>query len=218
MSDATRSILETLRAQTQGAVAIVTGRDIHTIDDFLSPLRLPVAGVHGLTRRDANGHVHANDAHIATLERVHALVTRQIERETGLFIERKTASLALHYRARPDLAAMCADLMDDALAQAEGLVLRRGKMVLELTGGHASKGTAIAAFADEPPFAGRTPIFAGDDVTDEDGFIAINALQGLSIKVGAGATAARFRATGTGELLAWLRATAESWGRQERHD
>ncbi len=218
VSQATRAALGALRAATQGAVAIVTGRDIHTIDDFLSPLRLPVAGVHGLTRRDANGRVHTSDTHAATLERVHASIARRIAGEAGLIIERKTASLALHYRARADLETACADLMDEALAHADGLVLRRGKMVLELTAGHADKGTAIVAFLGEVPFAGRTPVFAGDDVTDEDAFAAINARGGISIKVGAGPTSARYRTQGPRELLTWLQEAADKWGMEGMHE
>lgn len=212
VSDATRNVLGALSKATQGAVAIITGRDIHTIDDFLNPLRLPIAGVHGLTRRDANGQIHLPTKHAATLDRVHASIERRVTGQAGLLIERKTASLALHYRSRPELETMCADLIDEALAQTDGLVLRRGKMVLEVTAGHADKGSAVVAFLGEAPFAGRTPVFAGDDVTDEDAFAAINACGGISIKVGGGATSARYRTGGPRTLLAWLVRTADTWG------
>ena len=61
VTDATRTALTALRHSMQGAVAIITGRDIAAIDQFLTPVQLPVAGVHGLTRRDATGTMHNPD-------------------------------------------------------------------------------------------------------------------------------------------------------------
>lgn len=67
------------------------------------------------------------------------------------------------------------------------------------------KGSAILQLMQEPPSAGRTPIFAGDDVTDEDGLVAVNGLDGVSIRVGDGRdTAASYRVGSVTELLAWL--------------
>lgn len=60
----------------------------------------------------------------------------------------------------------------------------------------------------EPPFAGRMPVFVGDDLTDEDGFAAVNALGGYSVRVGADQpehTAARHRFGSVSAVIAWLR-------------
>jgi trehalose 6-phosphate phosphatase len=84
------------------------------------------------------------------------------------------------------------------------LKLLRGKMVLEIKPLDGDKGTAIAAFMTEPPFAGRTPVFVGDDVTDEDGFLAVNALGGVSVKVNAGPSSAGYRLPDTDAVIDWL--------------
>ena len=99
--------------------------------------------------------------------------------------------------------------MEDAAGALPQTVLTRGKMVIETRFHTATKGTAVNDFLQELPFRGRVPFFAGDDVTDEDAFAAVNALEGISIKVGPGDTVARFRASSVGEFLGWLQATAE---------
>jgi trehalose 6-phosphate phosphatase len=56
----------------------------------------------------------------------------------------------------------------------------------------------------EDPFAGRLPVFVGDDSTDEHGFDAVERLGGWSIKVGPGRTAARFRLQDPNAVRRWL--------------
>jgi trehalose 6-phosphate phosphatase len=62
---------------------------------------------------------------------------------------------------------------------------------------------------NESPFRGRTPVFIGDDVTDEAGFAVVNALDGVSIKVEAGETTARWRLRGVDAVLEWLERSLE---------
>jgi len=80
--------------------------------------------------------------------------------------------------------------MQQAVDASPGITLLRGKMVAEAKPGGASKGRAIEDFLAEAPFQGRRPVFIGDDVTDEAGFLAVQRLGGVGIKVGDGATAA----------------------------
>src|SRR5205085_7296112 len=105
-------------------------------------------------------------------------------------VEGKRGSVALHYRAAPHHEALCVEAMQAAVAKSPGLTLLRGKMVVEAKPSGASKGRAIEAFLREPPFAGRTPLFIGDDITDEVGFSAVQRAGGLGIKVGEGNTVA----------------------------
>ena len=77
-------------------------------------------------------------------------------------------------------------------------------MVCEIRLQGNDKGGVIETFLEERPFKGRTPIFVGDDVTDEPGFVAVNARGGVSIKIGDDPTAAKYRAANIQELRHWL--------------
>jgi trehalose 6-phosphate phosphatase len=110
-----------------------------------------------------------------------------------LRLEAKRGSLALHYRQAPQLEALCLDTLRAAVEASPGLTLMRGKMVVEAKPGGASKGLAIDAFMHEAPFAGRQPVFMGDDFTDEVGFTVVQGRGGMGVKVGGGASAAWHR-------------------------
>lgn len=193
-----------------GALAIVSGRKIDDIDHFLAPLVLPVAGIHGMIRRDAEGRLHQSGYD----EKVQALLAHRLQAivdiHDGLLLEQKPGSLAMHYRKRPDLESVCRNAMHSALeelgAKAQSYHLMSGKMVLEARASASTKASAIADYLGEVPFFGRRPVFAGDDVTDEDGFAEINDRGGLSIKVGNGETRATCRAHDIQAFQDWLHA------------
>lgn len=209
LGEATRAALVILSEQLGGALAIITGREIAAIDGFLDPLRLPVAGVHGLARRNASGHFSPAPDNAEFVEEAVERLRPLVDSEDGLMLERKAGSLALHYRARPELEAACLAAFEGAVNGTPGIELKRGKMVLEAKPAGTDKGTALIDFMSEQPFAGRTPVFAGDDVTDEDAFRQVNALEGISIKVGNGPTLAQYRADTTADFLSWLEKSAE---------
>jgi len=185
------SLVPTLAALQQylgGAMAVVSGRPIHEIDQFLAPLHLPVAGVHGAERRSAAGAMDRLPPQ--PLQAVEEAARALAARHPALLVEHKSTSLALHYRQAPELEALCLQVMEQAVDRSPGLTLLRGKMVVEAKPGGTHKGGAIEAFLREPPFAGRTPVFVGDDVTDEAGFAVVQRLGGLGVKVGEGPTVA----------------------------
>lgn len=200
----TLAALDRLNERLSGAIAIVTGRPIEQIDAIVAPLTLPVAGVHGMMRRGRDGTVHTTQHDADLFSRAQAKLTGLHLRLADTMIEVKPGSVALHYRRRPDLAETIADEVHALLAGLSGLDILHGKMVVEVKSGHAHKGDAIRAFMGEEPFAGRTPVFVGDDVTDEFGFAAVNDLNGISIKVGDGPTAARWRIGDPQSFRRWL--------------
>ncbi|HWT34908.1 MAG TPA: trehalose-phosphatase, partial [Paraburkholderia sp.] len=96
------ALLAELRRLTNGAVAIVSGRGIDSIDQFLGMPDLPIAGLHGAERRDANGdtqRVGFNDDRLLRMEQILADV---VNANPGMLLEIKGAALALHYRNAPE--------------------------------------------------------------------------------------------------------------------
>ena len=203
-----RPVLAACAGAFGGAVALVSGRPIAALDALLDPLRLPAAGLHGLERRLPDGTVehaaHRGPGLPGLRTRLEALV-----REDGrLLLEDKESSLALHFRRAPERERAMRALVADAAPRHDGYEVLHGKMVVEVKPAHANKGDAIARYLETPPFAGRRPVFAGDDVTDEDGFDAVNRLGGISVKVGAGESRAACRVPDADALLDWLAAVA----------
>lgn len=205
------ALLSEASALLDGALALVSGRDLADIDRIVAPLRLPAAGGHGAAFRPqgdaaavsilAHGPAH------------HALTAPFADPPThdGVRIERKAHSTAFHYRGRPDARPAALALAERLLAKlGDGWRLLPGKDVFETLPTCADKGVAVARFLESSPFAGRRPIFIGDDVTDEGGFAAVNARDGLSIRIGPpnADSRAAFRLDSPQALRRWL---ANAW-------
>ena len=162
-----RSVLAACAEALDGAVALVSGRPIAALDALLDPLRLPAAGLHGLERRLPDGAVeHAAPAHHGPgLSGLRARLEALVREDGRLLLEDKEASLALHFRRAPERERALRALVADAAPRHDGYEILHGKMVVEVKPAHANKGDAIAHYLKAPPFAGRRPVFAGDDVT-----------------------------------------------------
>ena len=207
-----RPALAALHKRLDGAVALVSGRSLGTLDALLAPPRLPASGLHGLERRHGrkrNAAPRVPDA----MALVRSDAATIAARHPGAVVEDKGAALALHWRAAPNASAEFQAFAHAALPRLPGYRLQPGKDVLELrpagrAGGRADKGAAILEFMEEAPFLGRQPVFAGDDATDEAGFAAVNAHGGVSVLVGPPrASAAHFSLAGPAEVHAWIGAT-----------
>lgn len=197
--------LSALHRLLDGALAIVTGRRESDIDGFLAPLVLPLASEHGAQYRFGDGSRPAIEA--PELGPVLQAAEQLAAQHPGLLVEIKRASVALHFRQAPHLEKLCRQTLERPMRGLTGLELLNGKCVYEVKPAGIHKGQAIAAFMGQPPFAGRTPVFVGDDVTDEAGFARVMALGGLAIKVGEGPTHAQFRCMTPAALRGWLSAS-----------
>lgn len=203
--DVLRKALEDLAMRLDGALALVSGRPLATLDTLFAPLRLPAAGLHGLERTGADGRLIEAPAPAPLLAKVRQDARRIADRHPGALVEDKGAALALHWRTAPDAADDLRAFAAAALPWLQGYRVQPGDHVVELRPASADKGDAIAAFLEEAPFKGRRPVFAGDDLTDEHGFEVVNAREGLSVLVGGRkGSAARFGLRDPDDVRAWL--------------
>jgi trehalose 6-phosphate phosphatase len=204
---ALRNTLQLAAKREDGALALVSGRTIAELDLLFAPLLLPGAGLHGAEMRDPAGNLTRPGTDSRLLDPARELLGELVAHYKGLLLEDKGSAVAIHFRQAPQHERAAMEVMGGLAEQLrDKFVLRDGKCVLELTPRGFSKRGAIEAFMRLPPFAGRTPVFIGDDVTDEDGFEAVNALGGYSVRVGdLAATAAKFRFSSVSTVIAWLR-------------
>lgn len=200
---------------TDGAVAVVSGRALSDLDRRLALPALPMAGQHGLERRDSRGRLHRHGGPAVGGDIVSGRLLPLISKYPGLRLENKGASVALHYRQAPQLGSYLHRIARQTARELGGLQLQSGKRVVEIKPGGYDKGGAIEEFLAEPPFAGRRPVFIGDDLTDEHGFAVVNSRGGISIKVGPGRSAATYRLPNVAAVLDWLGQAVEQPARQE---
>lgn len=196
-------LLFALDAQLGGRVAVLTGRGLADADRILGARLACVSGVHGLERRGVDRRLHRADPPPALEEARAAFQAFQREHPT-VVLEDKGLGVVLHYRTDPTLAEAVERFAAELNARL-GLQLQPGLMMVELRTPGGGKGDALRAYMAEAPFTGAVPVFVGDDLTDEHGFEAAEALGGFGIIVGPREpTAARFRLADVTAVRAWL--------------
>jgi trehalose 6-phosphate phosphatase len=185
-------MLQRLRDRLGGSLALVSGRTIGLLDKALAPVRFDAAGMHGLEIRRGDLEVLCTpEGRPVFRKAVHRLL-EELGALPGVLIEDKIHTCAVHWRAAPQFHAQVIQALNDRLAELGGSYrLQLGKAVAEILPVESNKGEAIGAFMRHAPYLGKTPLFIGDDVTDEHGFEIVNALGGMSVHVGLGSTAAK---------------------------
>jgi len=198
-------LLEHLNAGLAGRLAVVTGRTLADVDRILEGRITCVAAVHGLVRRNCDGSLQEPPPHPRLGRAIQALHDFA-GRDSGLIVEEKGASVALHFRLARQHAGD-ARALARRLAAETGLALQDGDMVEELRTPGPTKGDSIRAFMQDRLFTGADPVFVGDDITDEHGFEEVVRLGGFGVLVGPPrATHARYALAGVDAVMAWLEA------------
>ncbi len=183
-----------------GAIAIVTGRRLESLDAHLDPLRLRGSGIHGAQlRRDRD--FPATEPPV--LENIAERLLARFAGDPAIVIENKGAAVAVHYRNAPERGNEVREALFRCIG-GDGLEVIAGKCVFEVRRGGQGKDAAIRELMRGAPFLDRLPVFVGDDLTDEDGIREVQARGGVGIKVGEDATAARWRLANPSAVREWL--------------
>ena len=194
--------LHSLSDELDGRLALVSGRAIVDLEKHLGSLWLARAGSHGSDCRLADGTSLGDppqELSSSALEEIAEFAAKAL-----FSLEDKPHGAALHYRHDPSLESKGLDFATK-FADKHLLDVKRGKCVIELVAPGANKGSAVESFMKAKPFAGSTPIFVGDDVTDEDGFAAAARLGGFGILIGErNQTAARYGLADPANVKQWL--------------
>lgn len=194
------ALLDELRQRLNGAVAVVSGRPLADLARLLPDCPVPLVAEHGAVFRlppefpPMPLHRHAVPGAMA------AQVRQQVSGLAGVLLEEKQSCLTVHFRLAPEQEPAVRSILEQAARRWPGFRIAGAKMALELRPRGLDKGTAVRQLIRHPPFRGRTPVFIGDDITDEDGIRACLLLGGRGLRVpgdfGGGPAAVR----------AWLKA------------
>jgi len=202
-----RNTLQLSSRREQGALALLSGRSLDDLDELFSPYVFPASGKHGLEVRLPSGKVICPEIDPSVLNGARRWLGILQNENPGLLLEDKGIALTMHCRLAPRLAPEVEMVMNEMCAElGERFVVRPGKCVYELMPRGFDERSAIQLLMKEREFVGRTPVFVGDDPTDEVGFLAVNEMGGHSIRVGnLEDTAAQYRFSSVSTVVAWLR-------------
>tara|TARA_B100000949_G_C14278569_1_gene450737 strand:+ start:2043 stop:2849 length:807 start_codon:yes stop_codon:yes gene_type:complete len=187
-----------------GAVAIVSGRNLDDVAHYVGDYKGVISGGHGTELRiegEVERHKLPDPEH---LEHIKAAVAEFAVIDPRVILEEKTYGIVLHFRQNPEMEFKARKFAECLLEGRDDFELQPAKMALEIKPKNISKAAAIEKIMLAPAFFGRTPIYVGDDATDETAFAYVNEQDGISIKIGDGPTAARYRTESPASFKKWL--------------
>ena len=204
-SSALLALLHKLHTATAGALALVSGHALDDLDQLFDRPRWAAIGMHGLELRRASGAFRRPTVPLAQQAHMHREVFALAVRFEGVQVEDKQQTVALHCRHQPVQLTCLHEAASKLVNKLPGYQLQPGNPVLEFKPAGMDKGRAVMELLQHEPFAGRVPVYLGDDLTDEHAFDAVNRRHGLSIRVGAREPcAAHFTRPDPAATEAWL--------------
>ena len=204
--------LRQLAAMPDTHVAVISGRALR---DLAALSRLPeeihLVGSHG-TEFDVGFADDLSPEQRDLRDHVLGELNDLARRDHGFIVEPKPAGVAFHYRkAEPEIAAVAVEDVLSGPGAQDGVHVKTGKMVVELSVLDLNKGDALDRLRTD--VSAEAVIFAGDDVTDEDAFARLTGPD-LGLKVGPGPTLATGRLDdpqSVAQMLALLAERRRAW-------
>jgi trehalose 6-phosphate phosphatase len=207
------ALLQALHDRLDGALALVSGRGVKDLDRLFDAPPWAMAGLHGYELRYDDGRHRELAADPDDQARMRAAVQALADRLDGVQLEDKQHAMALHCRRAPDRLPALRAAAEAVAAELPGYELQPGNLVMEFKPTGMDKGRAVDELMRQPPFAGRTPVYLGDDLTDEHAFDAVNRAGGTSVRVGQREpTRARFTLPSPAAVQAWLERVRDAPG------
>ncbi|WP_426702221.1 trehalose-phosphatase [Rhodanobacter sp. Col0626] len=205
VSSSLLSLLHALHRALDGALALVSGRELDQLDRMFGHPRWAAAGLHGLQLRHADGNCRDFNVPAAQQMQMRHAIHALSDRFDGVQLEDKQSAIALHCRRAPEQLPALREAAMVLLPQLPGYELQPGNLVLEFKPAGMDKGHAVHELMAQPPFHGRRPVYLGDDLTDEHAFARVNRGHGLSVRIGTREpTLAEFTLPGPAATEAWL--------------
>jgi trehalose 6-phosphate phosphatase len=218
VSPSLRALLQALHQRLDGALALVSGRRVTDLDRLFDTPPWALAGLHGHEMRLADGRRRESGVDPADQARMRAAVQALAAKLDGVQLEDKAHAMALHCRRAPERLPALREAAEAVAATLPGYELQPGNLVMEFKPAGMDKGRVVEELMRQPPFAGRTPVYLGDDLTDEHAFTVVNRAGGLSVRVGAREPSdARFTLPSPAAVHAWLQRVRDAPGHGPDH-
>jgi len=208
-----RAVLQSLHERLDGALALVSGRGVSDLDRLFAAPPWALAGLHGYELRHGDGRQRELTVDPVDQARMRAAVQALAARLDGVQLEDKQHAMALHCRRAPQHLPALREAAEAVAARLPGYELQPGNLVMEFKPAGMDKGSAVAELLQQPPFAGRLPVYLGDDLTDEHAFATVNGAGGISVRVGwREPSHARFTLPSPAAVQAWLERVRDALG------
>ncbi|WP_179378790.1 trehalose-phosphatase [Jannaschia marina] len=199
--DRVPSLLDRAMERLDGRVALVSGRSVEALENFLPGFEGTLIGTHGAEMRQGGEHVTLSDYDTDTVRRLTRLVNDFARLRPEFLVEPKPSGVVLHFRQAEAQSALALRFMESLAMAADGFRLQPALMAYEIKPEDVGKDIALARLLEDQAFDGTTPIFAGDDLTDEPALQLVLDRGGTAVKIGQAETVAPVRLPKPADLL-----------------